>query len=318
MFVLLGLFLVMGLAACGSIEPKNSTYTFNSNSNVLAFQAMSSVNLLSNNQSQVLETNRIKRMRDEHSTSMEQLEPYLELFEQILTQSNGLEVVIEASDLPQYETKQIFTMKDMFGNNVSYTMYYSNVSLESADDEDDEEDEDDENEMEFLIEGILITGDMTYQISGKREIEDDEEKIEFTAKLSETDYVKVVYKLEDEETKFSYRVYQQGELVNESVIKIEVEDDELKIELSYVSGDNYGEYEFKIENENGEEIIKIQFHTLIDGIHAEGEAKLKVVFDETTQETYYSIIVKESEDEDEHEERFDRDIDEDEDDESDD
>jgi hypothetical protein len=197
-------------------------------------------------------------------------------------------------------------------------MYYSNVSLKSADDEDDEEDEDDENEMEFLIEGILITGDMTYQISGKREIEDDEEKIEFTAKLSETDYVKVVYKLEDEETKFSYRVYQQGELVNESVIKIEVEDDELKIELSYVSGDNYGEYEFKIENENGEEIIKIQFHTLIDGIHAEGEAKLKVVFDETTQETYYSIIVKESEDEDEHEERFDRDIDEDEDDESDD
>lgn len=334
LFVLLGLSLTLGLAACGSLNQDGMPFNLNSDQDVLAFQAISSVSLLGSQEPVVLETQRVSRMSEDVVTPVEQIEPYLELFEQLLAQSNGLDVVTEASDLPEYETKQVFTTIDLLGNTVTYTMYYSNVVedevveeatiQENAEDndetneiEDDNEDTNENDESEFAIAGILIHGDVTYQITGKHEIEDDEEKIEFTSMLSETDYVEVTYKIEDEEVKFEYVIYQNGEIVNESQIKIENEDDELKIEFSFVDGANSGEYEFKLETEDGENILKIEFYTMIDGVESEGEAKVKVMIDEVTGETYYTVIVKGSDDDEEHEESFDRDMDDDEDDEDD-
>ncbi|HAX02612.1 MAG: hypothetical protein A2Y45_01765 [Tenericutes bacterium GWC2_34_14] len=329
LFVLLGLSLTLGLAACGSLNQDGIPFNLDSDQDVLAFQAISSVSLLSSQELTVLETQRVSRMSEDVVTPMEQIEPYLELFEQLLAQSNGLDVVTEASDLPEYETKQVFTTIDLLGNTVTYTMYYSNVVEEATIQEDaedneetDEIEDDNENtnendESEFAIAGILIHGDVTYQITGKHEIEDDEEKIEFTSMLNETDFVEVTYKIEDEEVKFEYVVYQNGQVVNESQIKIENEDDELKIEFSFVDGANSGEYEFKLETEDGEDILKIEFYTMIDGVESEGEAKVKVMIDEVTGETYYTVVVKGSDDDEEHEESFDRDMDDDEDDEDD-
>ena len=308
LFVLLGLSLTLGLAACGSLNQDGIPFNLDSDQDVLAFQAISSVSLLSSQELTVLETQRVSRMSEDVVTPMEQIEPYLELFEQLLAQSNGLDVV---------------------GNTVTYTMYYSNVVEEATIQEDaedneetDEIEDDNENtnendESEFAIAGILIHGDVTYQITGKHEIEDDEEKIEFTSMLNETDFVEVTYKIEDEEVKFEYVVYQNGQVVNESQIKIENEDDELKIEFSFVDGANSGEYEFKLETEDGEDILKIEFYTMIDGVESEGEAKVKVMIDEVTGETYYTVVVKGSDDDEEHEESFDRDMDDDEDDEDD-
>jgi len=324
LFVLLGLSLTLGLAACGSLNQDGIPFNLDSDQDVLAFQAISSVSLLSSQELTVLETQRVSRMSEDVVTPMEQIEPYLELFEQLLAQSNGLDVVTEASDLPEYETKQVFTTIDLLGNTVTYTMYYSNVVEEDAEDneetdeiEDDNENTNENDESEFAIAGILIHGDVTYQITGKHEIEDDEEKIEFTSMLNETDFVEVTYKIEDEEVKFEYVVYQNGQVVNESQIKIENEDDELKIEFSFVDGANSGEYEFKLETEDGEDILKIEFYTMIDGVESEGEAKVKVMIDEVTGETYYTVVVKGSDDDEEHEESFDRDMDDDEDDEDD-
>src|SRR3989339_633410 len=303
LFVLLGLSLTLGLAACGSLNQDGIPFNLDSDQDVLAFQAISSVSLLSSQELTVLETQRVSRMSEDVVTPMEQIEPYLELFEQLLAQSNGLDVVTEASDLPEYETKQVFTTIDLLGNTVTYTMYYSNVVEEATIQEDaedneetDEIEDDNENtnendESEFAIAGILIHGDVTYQITGKHEIEDDEEKIEFTSMLNETDFVEVTYKIEDEEVKFEYVVYQNGQVVNESQIKIENEDDE--------------------------DILKIEFYTMIDGVESEGEAKVKVMIDEVTGETYYTVVVKGSDDDEEHEESFDRDMDDDEDDEDD-
>src|SRR3989339_693186 len=307
LFVLLGLSLTLGLAACGSLNQDGIPFNLDSDQDVLAFQAISSVSLLSSQELTVLETQRVSRMSEDVVTPMEQIEPYLELFEQLLAQSNGLDVVTEASDLPEYETKQVFTTIDLLGNTVTYTMYYSNV-VEEATIQEDAEDNEETDE---------IHGDVTYQITGKHEIEDDEEKIEFTSMLNETDFVEVTYKIEDEEVKFEYVVYQNGQVVNESQIKIENEDDELKIEFSFVDGANSGEYEFKLETEDGEDILKIEFYTMIDGVESEGEAKVKVMIDEVTGETYYTVVVKGSDDDEEHEESFDRDMDDDEDDEDD-
>lgn len=304
-FVLMAVLLVAGLSACSSLNQAGVDFSFDSDEEILAFQALSSVQMLEANAVQTVSTaSRTSKMSDEETTSIDQIEPYLELFEQLLTQSNGLSVVIEASDLVEYETKQVFEMTDMLGQTITYTMYYNTTDLV----DEDEADENDDEEQEYMITGIMVYGDVTYAIEGKHEIEEDEEKLEFTSKINETDYVTVTFKLEDEETKFAYRVYAQGELVNESNIKIEIEEDEFKIELSYMDGANVGEYEFKLEEEDGQTILKISFETTIDGIESEGEAKVLVTIDEVTGETYYTIITK-GEDDEEHEERHDRDMD---------
>lgn len=321
---ILGVLVIVGMSACSGLSQDDFNFPLDNDQEILAFQALSSINMMESQPAQSLSNSRISRMSDEQVTSIDMITPYLELFEQILTQSNGLSVTTETSDLAEYETKQVFTVTVLLEEQVTYTMYYSKIVSEdeTSDEENDEiedkEDHNDDNdEQEYSIEGILIQGDMTYTIKGKHEIEDNEDKIEFTAMMSETDYVTVTYKLEDEETKFAYRIYTNGNLESESTIKIETEDNEFKIELSYTQGENFGDYEFKMEDEDGESILKIEFQSTIDGIETEGEAKVKVVYDELTQEAHYTIIVKGNDDE-EHEETHERDMDIDDDEEDDD
>lgn len=317
MQMMIGITLLIGVSACTGLNQDAFGFSLDSDQEILAFQALSAVNMMDAQTPQTVSTSRISKLSDEQVTSIDVIEPYLELFEQLLTQSNGIAVTTETSDLVEYETKQVFTVTDLLGEQVTYTMYYTKTSNEDElDDDQDEDDEDDE--QEYALQGILIYGDMTYSISGKHEIEEDEEKLEFKAQISETDYVTVTYKLEDEETKFAYRVYANGELDSESTIKVEIEDDEFKIELSYLSGEDLGEYEFKLEEEDGETILKIEYQSILNGIESEGEAKVKVVYDEITGEAYYTIIVKGIDDDDEHEEHHDRDMDTDDDEDDDD
>ena len=317
MQMMIGITLLIGVSACTGFNQDAFGFSLDSDQEILAFQALSAVNMMDAQTPQTVSTSRISKLSDEQVTSIDVIEPYLELFEQLLTQSNGIAVTTETSDLVEYETKQVFTVTDLLGEQVTYTMYYTKTSNEDElDDDQDEDDEDDE--QEYALQGILIYGDMTYSISGKHEIEEDEEKLEFKAQISETDYVTVTYKLEDEETKFAYRVYANGELDSESTIKVEIEDDEFKIELSYLSGEDLGEYEFKLEEEDGETILKIEYQSILNGIESEGEAKVKVVYDEITGEAYYTIIVKGIDDDDEHEEHHDRDMDTDDDEDDDD
>ena len=326
--VVIGLFSLMLVVALSACTGFNGTVGFalNNDEDVLSFQALSTAELLSNMQpatAQSMDASGTAILSTEVDVTIDQIQPYLELFEQLLTQSNGLSVTTEVSDLPEYETKQMFTVTDILGNQVTYTMYYNTIleSEEEMDDEDENDDVDDleEDEQEYRIEGILIYGDVTYQIVGEHEIEGDEQELKFKSYLDELNYVESKYEVESEEVKFEFQVVTNGIVTNESNIKIENEDDELKIELEYISGSNSGEYEFKLEEEDGKTQLKIEFTSIINGITTSGEAKVDVIVDELTGETSYVISVKSGDDV-EYEREYDRDLDErdDEDDEEDD
>lgn len=281
---------------------------------VIAFQALSSIQMLDEEPVTTVSSTRIRKMSDtEDVTTLDQIEPYLELFEQLLTQNNGLSVETTVSDREGYAVKQTFTTTDLLGQTRTYVLYYNELSVIE---EDDEEEEDDE--QEFRFEGILIANDQTFNVTGKREVEDDEEKMVFIATNDLNQRVEVVHKFEEEETKFEYAFYQDDVLTYQTFIKIENEDDEFKIVLEYQEGNNEGEYTFKLESEDGEDIMKIEFYSDIDGVIHEGEAKVLIVIDELTGETTYSIWIKDRDDDEEHEERYDRDLDDDDEDDEDD
>lgn len=170
---------------------------------------------------------------------------------------------------------------------------------EDEDDEEEYEEDDDEDEFEeseSYLSGILLIHSKEYAVTGKQEIEDDETKITITSWIDSDNYVFVESKIEDGERKFYYEVVENGEVVSASELKIEVEDDEMKFELEFVSGATEGKYEFKLETEGDEEILKIEYEINDGTVTESGEIKISINVDETTGETTYSYYI-ETEDE---------------------
>jgi hypothetical protein len=296
------------------------------------------------NGSQPLET------EDEVQEPVEVVEPYLELIEKFMSGEQGFNATVQASDNVDYEFMIVFSTTDLLGEAQTYTLYYnqvlesdfedeisdtyagastegnSDVPLDDTDDAVEEETEDEtddadeeDDEQEYMISGILVQGNQTFTVQGRKEIEEDEESLEFISYIDELNYVRSEYEVEEGETRFTLEEVRNGEVYSESEINIEIEDNEIKVELEQFMNDNEYYYEFKYETEDGEDIIKVEYETFIDGVQQEGEIKAYVVVDELTGETSYVILLDDDKDgEADHEYEKDRDDDDDDDDDEDD
>lgn len=318
--ITLFIFGLLFLGAC--TEGGTLSLSLASDEDVFSYQALATSSLLQNQTSDTLVEKEsgftllsgTQTLDTEEDTEepVEVVEPYLELIEKFMSGEQGFNVTIQASDNVDYEFMIVFETSDLLGEAQTYTLYYNQVLENELEDETDEADEEDD-EQEYMITGILIYNDTTFTVEGKKEIEEDEEKLEFTSYLDELNYVKSEYKVENDETKFSIEEVRNGELYSESEIKIEIEDNETKVELEQFMNGNVYYYEFKYEIEDGENIIKVEYETQIDGIEEEGEIKVYVVVDEFTGETSYYIVLDDDKDgEADHEYEKDRDDEDDE------
>ena len=335
---------ILGLLFLGACT-EGSTLNFNlsSDEDVFTYQALATSSLLQSQTSETLVENESGFIllsgsdaldtEEETEEPVEVVEPYLELIEKFMSGEQGFNATVQSSDNVDYEFMIVFETSDLLGEAQTYTLYYNQVlesDLEDEIDEADEEETDDpaeeetedeveeadeeDDEQEYMITGILVHNDQTFTVEGKKEIEEDEEKLEFISYLDELNYVKSEYKVEDDETKFSIEEVRNGELYSESEIKIEIEDNETKVELEQFMNGNVYYYEFKYETEDGENVIKVEYETQINGIEEEGEIKAYVVVDELTGETSYYIVLDDDKDgQADHEYEKDRDDDDDDD-----
>ncbi|MFU8792941.1 MAG: hypothetical protein ACNA7K_02860 [Acholeplasmataceae bacterium] len=318
-FILLSVAL---LSACTDGYQVN-TNMFETNEDVISFQALTAFSLLSSSDAnqplsqhdtnvllsyQLLEEGTEDPIVEDEPANddplLANIEPYIELVEQFLGSNDGLDVSILESPLEDYELMMTFSTNGLKGETQTYVIHYNMTLTEEEDDE-----------SEFSLEGIMIMNDVTYFLTGEREVEADEESIEFIAKLDDDNYVESEYKVESDEIEFEIKVVLNGEIVSETKIEIEYEEDETKIELEFLSGDATGTYEFTYELEDGEPVLKIEFDVEIDGIHTKGEIVVSIIVDPVTGETSYVLFV-DPEDGESYESRKDRDIDDDDEDES--
>ncbi len=314
LFVLLGALGFMSFTACNALPGQNDVLA--TNSEIYAFSAISSASLLGNTQTA---TPVVKTLSDTEETLIEQevedINKYLNMIEQFLGSNNGFSIESQTSDRVEYANKIVFTSVDLLGNQVVHILYYNEVlatetamvddleeeiteedtEVDTEDEtevEDEEEDESEFEDQETTLSGILVMNDLEYSVTGKKEIEDNEEKIEIVSAIDSLNYVKVVSKLEDNERKYFYEVVEEGVVTTSSKLKIEEEDNETKVNLEYVQGTTSGSFEFKRELEDGEDIIKIQYE-INDGVTVEqGEVKILVITDPLTGDTTYQYKVK--------------------------
>ena len=265
-----------------SINPNPPAKLLNSNDEIVSFSAISSVSLLS-----TIGTNDLVSLATDFEVIVEQplvitkVLPYLKSIEQLLLSDSGLNIISGTSDMPEYVYFMQFETKNLANISTIYIMHY-NLDLLDEDDE----------ESEYTIEGILILGSKTYNVTGKKEIEDDEEKVQFQAFYDESNYVESLYKIENDEQVFEFKVIQNNLLVSESKYEIKFDDDgEIKVELSFTEGNNEGEYEFEYYTEDNVNLISIQFETKLNSIESSGEMVVQMVVDDITGNTRYVIYV---------------------------
>lgn len=295
------IFTVVAVTVMVACNKEANQLEFANSENVMAFQALTSVQVVENEP--VGETpivvvpeeneqdNPEVIVTDEQVEAIEEVSPYISMFENLLSQKDGLIEEVKDSDLEDYEHMQVFKIPNILGGSEKSILYYNIISLDR--DEDDEDDEDDE-EIEFTFTGIIVKGENTYNVFGKQEIEDDEFELEFVTKIDDENYVISKYEKESEELEFEYEVYQNGKKTKEFKLEIEAEDDELEIELEYKSNGVSGKYQFELETKNGKDVLKVEFQTVVDGNQTKGSAYYHVTYDENNNPIYEVIFTSES------------------------
>ncbi len=295
------LLIAISVSACTGLTALSQAFEFATDEEIFSFSAISTSTLISDTVVEPLAA--VSQVTQLSTTTpdltIDQIEPYLEMFESLLAQNNGLTVTTTVSDNVLYETMSVFTVYDLLNNQMVYTMYYNTVLLdpELPVTETTDDSQVDEAQTQYEINGILVIGATEYQITGRKELEDGEEKISFKSAIDENNYVYSQYKVEDDEKKFLIKVVENGVIVTESKIKVEIEDGETVIKLESTQGANHSEYSFKYENENGVNVLKIKYQTLLDGIEDSGKIKVEVIIDELTNTTSYQIYVEPDHDE---------------------
>ncbi|MBU1093561.1 MAG: hypothetical protein KKH01_03770 [Firmicutes bacterium] len=273
----------------------------------LSVSAVSTATIMGNYTATTLSYNQSLSLIKELSTNdtVTTIEPYLGMIETITGQNLGITTTNLESDNPLYESKVILSTIDLLGSQITYTLYFNTVTYTE-----------DEGETQFEIDGIFLYKNFQFDFIGKKEIEGDQEVITFKTTNGGSNYVESIYKTEDNESKYSIKIVENNIVVSESKIKVDEEDGNRVIDFEYINGSDSGSYQFNYEQEDGINLLKIEYHTIINGIEESGQMKVEIKTDLLTGLTSYQIFVL-PDDGDEYEYESERHVDNDDEDEED-
>lgn len=286
------LILVTAITLVGCNSQGAKLLDFAEKENVMAFQAVTSVQVAEGVQTKVspMIDTQTDMPTDDQIDAIEEVSPYIGMFENLLSQSDGFTHETTTSDIEGYTHMQVFSMPNQKGQFEDYVMYYNLVTM----DDDNDDDDDDDNEVSFTFEGIIQYNDHTYDVYGKKKVEDDEFELEFITKIDDNNYVLTKYETESDELEFEYEVYENGKKISSFKLEIEDENDdnEIEIELEFTSEHQSGKFEFELENKDGKMLLKIEFETTIDGNYTKGKAYYNVTYDDAGNPQYEVIFTK--------------------------
>lgn len=197
----------------------------------------------------------------------------LELIENVIS-DELIKTNESASDKAEYQKMYTISTKDMQGEAYEYTFYYNETdvtAVEEADVDDDDDDKDDvndkdvvddkdDNEKEMHLSGIVISNDVTYQMIGNKEVENDEMEIAFKVLLDEKNYVVIEQEIEAGEEEYSFASYKNGVLEHEYEMEFEIDPNTHKVEVEFEETTNAGERKIKFESmvKDNQKIIEVK------------------------------------------------------------
>ena len=140
-----------------------------------------------------------------------------------------------------------FVMEITFDDE-TYKMYYSEYDTKTR-----KEIDDDEIETSSKLDGVIVADDVQYAVKGIKEVEKEgretEISIEFITYLDEQNYIIFEQSIEDNEIEYEYKIYKNGQKIQESEFEMEKEINGYTIEFQSTTfnGGTKKETEYKIK-----------------------------------------------------------------------
>jgi len=276
-------FVSFGLLNKQAVYTPVNPYSNMAYQNTLSVSAVSTISLMPISATTPISVNQAVSLVSKLSSnsSIVTIEPYLGMIETVTGQNFGISSVSSASDDPLYESKVILTTMDLVGTELSYTLYFNTTSYSEKNDK-----------IEFVIESIFLYKSKQFDFIGKKVIDGDQEVLSFKTITNDRNYVESTYKTESDESKYFIKIVENGLIVAQSTIKIEEENDNKKIKFEFTDSIDRGKYEFTYEQEDGKNILKIKYETLISNVEDSGQMKVEIKVDPLTGLTSYQIFVQ--------------------------
>ncbi len=159
-------------------------------------------------------------------------------------------------------------------------------------DRDFEFEDENDDAVQYALSGMLVIGDQTFYLEGKKIVEDDEEIMLLRSYIDHDNFVKVRYQTEDGQKKFFYEVKVDGVIVSKTKVLVQTEENLVKVNLTFVEGDANGRYQFMLETEENVTYIKVRY-TVEDaeGVEESGSIHIVATYDEVTGLTTYTYTI---------------------------
>lgn len=204
------------LASCasvvaGNLENQNEQKRLTREKSQLAFDATTSLSMLNHIQKN------IRMLRSETNVPTQedilQLQDILHQIDLILLNDSNFEIESQISDKDEYKSKDIVTFKNYNNEEVSYTLYYSEVREKIKEDIFD-----DEVETKVSINGVALVDNQEYRFKSvtktEKEGKEIEEEYSFTLYKDNDSYIKINQEYEEErdevEKYYRYQVVENG------------------------------------------------------------------------------------------------------------
>ena len=130
------------------------------------------------------------------------LNSYLNIFEIIIGSKDDMNYQLLESERPEYQEKIIFSATDLLGNEVSYTIYYTN---------------DYSQKNKIIMNGSLEIGSVEFRINSIQNLITNQfQMLVFAETASNQNYVKLMSYLDGDIQKLSYELYKDSNLIHKS------------------------------------------------------------------------------------------------------
>lgn len=199
--------------------------------------------------------------------SVADIKSCLAMFDAVL--ESGISHTIEKNNDVDGDFADYNFIMTVTAGDFSAKVYFNELYTESKT-EIDEEDGTEEFEESTYLSGVVLYGDEVFDVTGKREVENEdgenEYSIEFVTKKDDKNYVKVSYESETErnkaETSYEYEIVTDGKKVSETELSIETENGktEIKFELENKSAEGKTEYKIVKKDDSDKFEIKAEFN----------------------------------------------------------
>lgn len=210
---------------------------------------------------------------------MDWIHRYVSALETALSGSGGYSAVGLESDREEYLHRMRSIAPTLSGVDRTFEMYYNIDSVEGE---------------ESVISGIVVIDEDIFAFTGRLEAEEDETKWTIRSyesnDISDT-YVETTMVIESQEQKIATRIVENGILIHESLIKLEMESDEAKIVVETISATESIVFEIKWEEDD--EASKIKGAYTIDGLDQDeqGTFTIDLYEDPSDQSVYYRYTI---------------------------